>query len=261
MEGVKGKRMTARTRMKDQIAVVIGAGSGIGAAAARSISENGAHVICCDLNLAGAESVAAEIVASGGKASAMHVDVSDEKGVHAMIEEIIAKHGRIHALANTAGIVGPTEKPAHELAVSSFVSTFSVNFYGAVYTNAAVLPHMIKAGYGRILHVASIAGKEGNPNMAPYVASKAALIGFVKATAREVADKGITINSLAPAITRTPINENTSENALKYMISRIPIGRVGEPAEVGEMIAFAVSPACSFTTGFVFDTSGGRATY
>jgi 3-oxoacyl-[acyl-carrier protein] reductase len=120
---------------------------------------------------------------------------------------------------------------------------------------------MIKAEYGRIMHVASISGKDGNPNMAPYSTSKAAMIGFVKATAKEVATKGVTINSIAPAVVRSPINENTPEEVMKYMISRIPMGRIGEASEAGEMIAFVVSPACSFTTGFVFDLSGGRATY
>lgn len=137
----------------------------------------------------------------------------------------------------------------------------SINLLGAIWLTQAALPVMKAAKYGRIVHVASIAGKEGNPGMTPYVLSKSAMIGFVKAVAKEVATEGITINSIAPAVIKTPMNANTSEETLKYMISRIPMGRLGEAEEVAEMISFAASPACSFTTGFCFDTSGGRATY
>ena len=115
--------------------------------------------------------------------------------------------------------------------------------------------------YGRIVHVSSIAGKEGNPGMSPYVTSKAGMIGFIKGVAKEVATEGISINAVAPAVIRTPMNADTSDETLKYMIARIPMGRVGEAEEVAETICFAASKACSFTTGFTFDTSGGRATY
>ena len=115
--------------------------------------------------------------------------------------------------------------------------------------------------YGRIVHIASIAGKEGNPGMSPYNTSKAGLIGYVKGVAKEIATSGITINAIAPAVIRTPINETVSDEIQKYMVSRIPVGRLGEPNEVAELIAFAASKACSFTTGFTFDISGGRATY
>ena len=123
------------------------------------------------------------------------------------------------------------------------------------------MPQMLEHGYGRIMQIASIAGKEGNPNMGPYASTKAALIGHVKSSAKEVASKGVTINSVAPAVVRSPINDNTAPEVLAYMISRIPMGRIGEPEEVGDLVAFVVSPAASFTTGFVFDLTGGRATY
>jgi NAD(P)-dependent dehydrogenase (short-subunit alcohol dehydrogenase family) len=115
--------------------------------------------------------------------------------------------------------------------------------------------------YGRIVHVASIAGKEGNPGMSPYNTSKAGMIGFIKGVAKEVAPDGVSVNAVAPAVIRTPMNADTSEETLKYMLARIPMGRIGEPEEVAETIAFMASKACSFTTGFTFDTSGGRATY
>jgi 3-oxoacyl-[acyl-carrier protein] reductase len=133
--------------------------------------------------------------------------------------------------------------------------------YGAIWLTQAVLPIMKSQKYGRIVQVASIAGKEGNPKMAPYNTSKSGLIGFVKGVAKEVATLGITVNALAPAVIKTPINENTSEEMLKYMVAKIPAGRLGEADEVAEIIAFMASKACSFTTGFTFDISGGRATY
>jgi 3-oxoacyl-[acyl-carrier protein] reductase len=247
--------------MVGQIAVVAGGGSGIGAASARAIAAKGAHVVICDLRIDNAEKIVSEIKAAGGAASARLLDATKEAQVHEVINSIHADHGAIHAFVNAVGITGPTGIAAHLLKTEDFVNVFNVNLFSAIYMNAAVLPHMIKAEYGRIMHVASISGKDGNPNMAPYSTSKAAMIGFVKATAKEVATKGVTINSIAPAVVRSPINENTPEEVMKYMISRIPMGRIGEASEAAEMIAFVVSPACSFTTGFVFDLSGGRATY
>jgi 3-oxoacyl-[acyl-carrier protein] reductase len=137
----------------------------------------------------------------------------------------------------------------------------AVNLYGAIWLTQAVLPIMKSQKYGRIVQVASIAGKEGNPKMAPYNTSKSGLIGFVKGVAKEVATLGITVNALAPAVIKTPLNENTSEEMLKYMVVKIPAGRLGEVGEVAEIISFMASKACSFTTGFTFDISGGRATY
>jgi 3-oxoacyl-[acyl-carrier protein] reductase len=144
---------------------------------------------------------------------------------------------------------------------TDFEKVLQVNLYGAIWLTQAVIPSMKEKKYGRIVHLASIAGKEGNPGLSPYNTSKAGMIGFVKGVAKEVAPHGIVINSLAPAVISTPMNSNTSEETLKYMISRIPMGRVGQPEEVAESVAFMASKACSFTTGFTFDASGGRATY
>ena len=159
------------------------------------------------------------------------------------------------------GIVGPNNVKVENVDWNEFEQTLRINLFGSIWLTQAVLPHMKVAKYGRIAHVTSIAGKEGNPGMAPYNVSKSGMIGFIKGVAKEVAPDGITINCLAPAVIRTAMNVNTSEETLKYMISRIPMGRLGEPEEVAEMLAFMASKACSFTTGFTFDASGGRATY
>ena len=168
---------------------------------------------------------------------------------------------KIDALVNCAGYPGPTGVLVETINWSDFQKVIEVNLYGAIWLTQAVLPGMKKQKYGRIVQVASIAGKEGNPKMSPYNTAKAGLIGFVKGVAKEVATDGITINSLAPAVIATPININTAKETLDYMISKIPAGRLGEPSEVAEIIAFMGSKACSFTTGFTFDISGGRATY
>jgi 3-oxoacyl-[acyl-carrier protein] reductase len=157
--------------------------------------------------------------------------------------------------------VGPTNTKVEDMDWAIFEKTVSINLFGAIWVTQAVLPHMKARKYGRIAHVASIAGKEGNPGMHAYNTSKAGLIGFVKGVGKEVAGDGITINAFAPAVIRTPFNAGTSDETLKYMLGRIPMGRVGEPEEAAEMLAFMVSKACSFTTGFTFDASGGRATY
>ena len=158
-------------------------------------------------------------------------------------------------------MVGPSGVKVEEINWSDFERTLRINLFGAIWLTQAVIPYMKKAKYGRIAHVASIAGKEGNPGMAPYNVSKSGMIGFVKGVGKEVAPDGIVINALAPAVIRTELNANTSDETLKYMLSRIPMGRQGEVDEVAEMLAFMASRACSFTTGFTFDASGGRATY
>jgi len=250
-----------KTDLTGQIAVVAGGASGIGAACAKSIAANGAHVVILDLNLDGANAIAAEIKAAGGKAEGRQLDVTNEDAVKKSVASILADHKKIEILVNAVGVTGPTGVPSHELSLDDYRKTFEINFYSAISLQSAVMPQMLEHGYGRIMQIASIAGKEGNPNMGPYASTKAALIGHVKSSAKEVASKGVTINSVAPAVVRSPINDNTAPEVLAYMISRIPMGRIGEPEEVGDLVAFVVSPAASFTTGFVFDLTGGRATY
>ena len=244
-----------------QVVIVAGGGAGIGAAAATLLASRGAIVVVSDVVLANAEKVAAEINGSGGKAVARELNVADQNGVSNFINTVAKEFGRLDAIVNSAGIVGPTNTPLEKITAADIEKVLAINLLGAIWLTQAALPIMKAAQYGRIVHVASIAGKEGNPGMTPYVLSKSAMIGFVKAVAKEVATEGITVNTIAPAVIKTPMNANTSEETLKYMISRIPMGRLGEADEVAEMISFAASKACSFTTGFCFDTSGGRATY
>ncbi|MDP9138415.1 MAG: SDR family oxidoreductase, partial [Pseudomonadota bacterium] len=173
----------------------------------------------------------------------------------------VSKHGPIDALINCAGVTGKTSLKAHEVSLDDFDSVYRINLLGALIVSQAVLPAMLANGYGRILHVASIAGKEGNAGMTAYSASKAGLIGLVKSMAKDYPETGVTINALAPAVIRTPMVDQLPEATVKYMTDKIPMRRCGELAEVAAMIAWIVSPACSFTTGFTFDLSGGRATY
>lgn len=244
-----------------QVVIVAGGGAGIGAAAAHLLATRGATVIVSDVVKSNAEQVSSAINSAGGKSIAIELNVADQTGVAAFVDSVVKEFGRLDAIVNSAGIVGPTNTPLEKITAADIEKVLSINLLGAIWLTQAALPHMKAAKYGRVVHVASIAGKEGNPGMTPYVLSKSAMIGFVKAIAKEVATEGITINSIAPAVIKTPMNAHTSEETLKYMISRIPMGRLGEAEEVAEMISFAASKACSFTTGFCFDTSGGRATY
>ena len=244
-----------------QVVIVTGAGSGIGRSAAQLIASRGAKVICIDLNQAGIDECVDQITKAGGAAESVVLDISNQKNVMEVITTLGNKHKRLDALVNCAGYPGPTGKFVEDITWNDYQKVIEVNLFGAIWLTQAVLPIMKKQKYGRIVQVASIAGKEGNPKMAPYNTAKAGLIGFVKGVAKEVAVDGITINALAPAVIATPINVNTAKETLDYMISKIPAGRLGEPSEVAEIIAFMGSKACSFTTGFTFDISGGRATY
>ena len=244
-----------------QVVIVTGAGSGIGRSAAQLIASRGAKVICIDLNQAGIDECVDQITKVGGAAESVVLDISNQKNVMEIITTLGNKHKRLDALVNCAGYPGPTGKFVEDITWSDYQKVIEVNLYGAIWLTQAVLPIMKKQKYGRIVQVASIAGKEGNPKMAPYNTAKAGLIGFVKGVAKEVVVDGITINALAPAVIATPINVNTAKETLDYLISKIPAGRLGEPSEVAEIIAFMGSKACSFTTGFTFDISGGRATY
>ena len=240
---------------------VVGAASGIGRAAAVLMAGRGATVVCLDRDGEGARAAAGEIIAAGGKATSYAIDVTNRASQRTVWDEIIGGSGQLHGVVNCAGITGQTNLKAHEVDPDNFDLVYRINMLGALLVSQAVLPHMLSKNYGRILHIASIAGKEGNAGMTAYSASKAGLIGMVKSMGKDYAETGITINSLAPAVIRTPMVAALPDAQVKYMTDKIPMKRCGELEEAAEMIAWIVSPACSFTTGFTFDLSGGRATY
>lgn len=242
-----------------QVVIVTGAARGIGAATARLVAARGAKVFAFDINRDGLLELQKELSLADNQIGTL--DIGDQDSITTTINATAQSAGKIDALINTAGIVGPTNVKIENVNWPDFENTLRVNLFGTIWLTQAVIPYMKSAKYGRIAHVASIAGKEGNPGMSPYNVSKSGMIGFVKGVAKEIAPDGIVINALAPAVISTPMNADTSDETLKYMISRIPMGRVGQADEVAEILAFMGSSACSFTTGFTFDASGGRATY
>jgi len=241
--------------------IVVGAGRGIGRSAALELSAQGTLVACCDSDGASAHKVAEEIKGRGGRSIAAQLDVVEEGSIVPAVEAAAKAFGRIDALVNCAGITGKTNVPGHAVEMADFDRVYQVNLRGAMLVSQAVLPHMIARKYGRLLHVASIAGKEGNAGMTAYSATKAGLIGMVKSLAKDYVEQGITINALAPAVIRTAMVDALPQATVDYMTAKIPMQRCGELDEAAKLIAWIVSPACSFTTGFTFDLTGGRATY
>lgn len=245
----------------DYSVIVVGAGRGIGRAAALELAAQGVGVACLDSDRDNAAKVAAELTAQGGRAHGGYMDVAAPDSIGPAVAAATAALGHVDALVNCAGITGRTNLPAHEVDLEDFDLVYRVNLRGAFLLSKAVLPHMRERKYGRMLHVASIAGKEGNAGMTAYSATKAGLIGLVKSMAKDYVADGITINALAPAVVRTAMVDALPQATVDYMTAKIPMHRCGELQECAEMIAWTVSPACSFTTGFTFDLSGGRATY
>lgn len=243
---------------EDQTAIVTGAASGLGLAIAKRLHGEGARVALLDLNEAALGAAAKEC---GARTQAFPVDITDEAQVASCIEAIGNGFGRIDMLINSAGVVGQTNIKSHEVETSDLRRVFEVNFVGSFLTARAVLPWMLKRNYGRILHIASIAGKDGNAGMLAYSASKAAVIGMTKVQGKEYAETGITVNALAPAVIRTAMVEAMPEAQVKYMTDKIPMKRCGTLEEIAHLALFIVSPGTSFTTGFTFDMTGGRATY
>ncbi len=240
-----------------RVAIVTGAARGIGAAVAARLAADGYRVAVADVNETDAAETASRI---GADAFAAPVDVTDEASVRAMVENVLARAGRIDALVNNAGVAGQSA-PCWELPPGEWERVLAIDLFGVYYGCRHVLPHMLERGSGRIVNVASIAGKEGNPNASPYSAAKAGVIGLTKSVAKEVATRGVLVNAVTPAVIETPILEQVSDAHREYMISRIPMGRMGQPNEVAALIAWLCSEECSFSTGAVFDISGGRATY
>jgi 3-oxoacyl-[acyl-carrier protein] reductase len=194
--------------------------------------------------------------------AAAHLDVVAELDVSdaAAVRRLVAEHGPFDIVVNSAGVVGPN-KPMWEVSDDEWRSTMAVNLDGVFQVCRAVVPAMVERGWGRIVNIASIAGKEGNPNLAAYSASKAAVIGFTKSIGKELATTGVLVNSIAPAVIATPMNSDTAPEVLQYMIAKIPMARTGSAEEVAALVLWLSSDECSFSTGACYDISGGRATY
>ncbi len=241
---------------RNQTAIITGASSGLGLSIAKALAQQGVRLALLDKNISSRDIVRDEI-----SCLTYNLDITDEEAVEKAVLDIAQKFGRIDILVNSAGITGNTNIKSHETVTDNVQQVFDVNFMGSYFTSKYVLPFMIKNKYGRILHIASIAGKEGNAGMLAYSASKAAVIGMTKVQGKEYAEMGITINALAPAVIKTALVEAMPEEQVNYMTSKIPMKRCGTLEEASNLALYIVSPSNSFTTGFTFDLSGGRATY
>ncbi|AVT82218.1 hypothetical protein RPYSC3_33580 [Rhodopseudomonas palustris] len=244
-------------RFEGRTAVVTGGASGIGRDVARRLSAEGARVSIWDLNAAALDAAMAETRA----ADAQPVDVSVEQAVDAAFQRSLAAlGGRLDILVASAGVTGPNV-PVKDYTGGDWRKVFDINANGTFYCNRAAVRPMERHGYGRIVNVASVAGKEGNPNASAYSASKAAVIALTKTLGKEMATTGVRVNCIAPAAIRTPLFDQMSEQHIQFMLSKIPLQRFGALEEATSLICWLASEECSFSTGAVFDLSGGRATY
>jgi 3-oxoacyl-[acyl-carrier protein] reductase len=236
-------------------AVVTGGASGIGLAIAERLAASGATITIWDRDLA-----AARKTASGLCCEAVAVDVADMAAVTRAVAETLKLAPAIDILINNAGITGPNVK-LWDYPVEAWHEVFDINLHGVFHCCRGVVPHMRARDYGRVVNIASVAGKDGNPNAAAYSASKAAVIGLTKSLGKELADTGVRVNCVTPAAVRTPLFAQMTQSHIDYMLTKIPMGRFGETSEIAAMVAWLASEECSFSTGAVFDLSGGRSTY
>jgi len=246
-----------RIELQDRVAVITGGAQGIGLAVAERFVASGAKVVLWDIDAALLAKAQSKL---GAAATTALVELTDAAAVDAAAQAVLAGRGRIDILVNNAGITGGNA-PTWELAPAMWRRTIEVNLVAPYLTCHAIVPAMMKQGYGRIVNVASVAGKEGNPNASHYSASKAGLIALTKSLAKELATKGILVNAVSPAAARTAIFDQMTQQHIDYMLAKIPMGRFVEPREIAAAIAWLASEDCSFTTGSVLDLSGGRATY
>lgn len=243
---------------KDQVAIITGGADGLGFALAKRLTTLGVQVVALDRN---PELIARAKNELGVSARGLVTDVTDPAAVKKSVDAVVAEFGRIDILVNSAGMTGQTNIKSHEVSLEDFDRVFALNVRACLITFQAVAPHMLARDYGRVLHIASIAGKDGNAGMLAYSSSKAAVIGMTKVQGKEYAETGIRVNALAPAVVRTAMVEALPPEQVKYMTDKIPMKRCGSMEEFAETAAFIVSPGNGFTTGFTFDLSGGRAVY
>ncbi|HVO87290.1 MAG TPA: SDR family NAD(P)-dependent oxidoreductase [Casimicrobiaceae bacterium] len=244
-------------RFRGRRAIVTGGASGIGFACAQRLLAEGARVALWDLD----EPSLARARSSLGEASTIHrVDVAQWGSVEAAMAATVATLGGLDIMVASAGITGPNALLA-DYPVEQWRKVFDVNVHGVFHCNRAAVPAMLAGGYGRIVNIASVAGKEGNPNASAYSASKAAVIGLTKSLGKELARRNITVNTVTPAAVRTAIFDQMTQQHIDYMLSKIPMERFGSVEEIAALVCWLASDECSFTTGGVFDASGGRATY
>jgi 2-dehydro-3-deoxy-L-rhamnonate dehydrogenase (NAD+) len=241
-------------RFDGQVAVITGAGSGIGLAVAQRLVAEGARVSAWDISEGAIEAAGALF------AQKIVMDQSSESAVARATAQTIQQFGRVDILVVSAGITGPNVRLV-EYPTDAWRKVIDVNVNGVFYVNRAVVAHMVAQQYGRIVNVASVAGKDGNPNASAYSSSKGAVIAMTKSLGKELATSGVSVNTVTPAAVRTAIFEQMSQAHIDYMLSRIPMGRFGTVEENASLIAWLVSRECSFSTGAVFDISGGRSTY
>jgi 3-oxoacyl-[acyl-carrier protein] reductase len=248
-------------RFENQSAIITGGAEGIGKGIAERIASEGGKISLFDSNEPLLGKTVEEFRKKDLDVYGYTVDVSIESSVIQAMQQVEGKHGQIHIMVNAAGIVGPSSTKITDYPVEEYDKVYAVNLRGSFLMTKHSVKVMEKYNYGRILLLASIAGKEGNPFMTGYSSMKAGVTGLVKGIGKEYAQTGITINGLAPAVIKTPMNEKTSPDQLAYMTAKIPMGRLGTIEEVAALSCWIVSKEASFNTGFVFDISGGRATY
>jgi 3-oxoacyl-[acyl-carrier protein] reductase len=248
------------TSLTNRSALVTGAARGIGLAIVERFARDGARVLATDIDYETQAAAASRLSAEGLTVTACRCDVGDRVSVERAVQMAEASHGPVDILVNNAGIAGRAA-PLEDLTDDEWATLMRIDLTSIFLCSQAVIRGMKNRQSGRIINVASIAGKEGNPNMIPYSTAKAGVIGFTKALAKEVAQLGIYVNAIAPAVIETPILEQLTPEQVQYMVQRIPLGRVGQPHEVAALVAWLASDECSFTTGQCIDISGGRATY